>query len=185
MGFRVHKEFSMTVVVAAFENEVPYGYRAFLAGKTSLAEGIPMNAIGVQPNMLLVEDGVATLTLGAPGTGYHVDDIVTLVQASASACRVRVLTVDGSGVILTWELATPGEGYTVANGLATTVAPSGGSNATFNVTAVADRTVVETFTITKSEADVVTSAEVDSAYYKYEIDDVAYAPEVVSDLPFA
>jgi hypothetical protein len=174
----------MTTVVAAFENDPPYGYQAFLAGQTSLAEGVPMNAIGVQPNTLLVEDGVSTLTLGAPGTGYHVDDIVTLVQASASACRVRVLTVD-AGAIATWELVTPGEGYTVANGLATTVAPSGGADATFNVTAVADRTVIETFTITKSEADVVTTAAVDSSNYTYEIEDVTYAPEDVSSLTFA
>lgn len=175
----------MPTVVAAFEDEVPEGYRAFLAGQTSLAEEVPMNAIGVQPNTLLVEDGVATLTLGAPGTGYHADDIVTLVQAGASACRVRVLTVNGSGAILTWELVTPGEGYSTPSTLFTTVTPSGGASATFNVLEVADRTVIETFTISKSIADVVTSAVVDSANYQYEIADVAYTPEDVSNLTFA
>ena len=173
----------MTTVVAAFEDEPADLYQQYLANMTSAAEEIEMNAIGVQPNMLLVEDGVSTLTLGAPGTGYAADDIVTLVQASASACRVRVLTVT-EGAITTWELVTPGEGYTVANGLATTVAPSGGANATFNVTAVADRTVVESYTITKSIAGVSTEAEVDDTHYKYEIDDVTYEPPDVTSLTF-
>lgn len=172
----------MTEVVAALE-ELPYLQQQYLAGKTSAAEEVPMSAIGVQPNTLLVEDGVSTLAMAAGGTGYIAGEIVTLVQASASACRVRVLTVN-AGAILTWELVTPGEGYTVANGLATT-SDGDGVNATFNVTAVADRTVIETYTITLSEADVVTTAAVDSSQYKYEIDDVAFAPEDVSALTFA
>lgn len=171
-------------VVAALE-QVPYLQEQYLAGQVSAAEELPMNAIGVQPNTLLVEDGVATLTMASGGTGYAADDILTLVQTLASACRIRVDTVNGSGVILTWTLMTPGEGYAVANGLATTVAPSGGSSATFNVTAVADRVVIDTYTIVKAVADVETTAEVDSAQYKCEIDGVAFAPEDVSSLTFA
>lgn len=175
----------MTTVVAALE-AVPYLQQQYLAGQASLAEEVPMSAIGVAPSTLLVEDGVSTLTLNAAGTGYHELDILTLVQASASGCRIRVDTVDvGDGHIDTWTLLTPGEGYAVATALATTVAPSGGTGAKFNVTAVADRTVIDAYTITKSVADVVTAAEVDSAQYKYEIDNVAFAPEDVTALTFA
>ena len=173
----------MTEVVAALEAE-PYLQRQYLAGKASAAKEVPMSAIGVQPNTLLVEDGVATLSLHAAGTGYHVDDILTLVQEDAAGCRVRVLTVN-AGAIDTWELVTPGQGYSALSTLSTTVAPSGGTNAEFNVLTVADRVVIDTYTITKSEADVVTTAEVDSAQYQYEIADVAYAPEDVSSLTFA
>lgn len=175
----------MTTVVAALE-DLPYLQQQYLAGKASEAEEVPMNAIGVQPSTLLVEDGVSTLTLNAAGTGYHELDILTLVQASASGCRIRVDTVDvGNGHIDTWTLLTPGEGYAVATALATTVVPSGGANATFNVTAVADRTVIDAYTITKSVSDVVTAAEVDSSQYKFEIENVTFVPEDVSNLTFA
>lgn len=76
-----------------------------------------------------------TMTSGGAG-GYHVNDIVTIVQGGAQLGTIKVLTVNGSGVILTWVLLTYGTGYSVANGLPTTVSPAGGSGATFNITAI-------------------------------------------------
>lgn len=84
---------------------------------------------------------IATFELGtAAGAGYHVGDILTVVQGGASGGTVKVKTVDGSGAITSLETAmeTVGTGYAIANSLATTVVPSGGSGATFDVLTVGD-----------------------------------------------
>lgn len=78
---------------------------------------------------------VSTLVQAAGGTGYAVNDVLTLVQAGGSGCTIKVLTV-AAGVITSFSILTPGTGYSIANGLATTVAPPGGTGATFNLTAV-------------------------------------------------
>ena len=80
--------------------------------------------------------------LAAPGAGYHADDVLTLVQTGASGCTFSVDSVDGSGHITAITLLTGGTGYVAASGLATTVAPSGGSNATVSITAHAGITLL-------------------------------------------
>jgi hypothetical protein len=79
---------------------------------------------------------IKTITMANGGSGYHVNDILTIVQGGAQLGTIKVLTVNGSGTILTWSLLTYGTGYSVANDLATTVLPVGGSGATFNITAI-------------------------------------------------
>lgn len=80
---------------------------------------------------------IKTVTMASGGTGgYHVNDIVTIVQGGAQLGTIKVLTVNGSGVILTWVLLSYGTGYSVANALPTTVLPSGGNGATFNIMAI-------------------------------------------------
>ena len=79
---------------------------------------------------------IASITLGSGGTGYSANDVLTIVQSGGANGTAKVLTVNGSGVILTLELLAAGTGYAVASGLATTVAPSGGSAATINVTSI-------------------------------------------------
>ncbi len=78
--------------------------------------------------------GIKTATLGAGGSGYTANDLLTVVEAGASGGIYRVLTVDGSGAVLTIRRAAQGTGYAVANGLATTGGT--GTNATINVAAI-------------------------------------------------
>ena len=73
----------------------------------------------------------------AGGTGYVVGDVLTVVQAGASGGTVTVAAVDGTGAItaLQKQATTPGTGYSVATGLATT--GGSGNSATVNINAVA------------------------------------------------
>lgn len=77
---------------------------------------------------------IATTTLASGGTAtYVVGDILTIVQTGATNGKIRVDTVS-AGVVLTYSVIDYGEGYSVANGLATT--GGGGTNCTINITAV-------------------------------------------------
>jgi hypothetical protein len=90
-----------------------------------------------------------TITAGADqGSGYHANDIITITQAGGTGGQVKVLTIGGGGEVATSELHVAGSGYTVANDLATTVSPSGGTGCLINITAVSTQGVgVRTVTI--------------------------------------
>lgn len=81
---------------------------------------------------------VRTISLNAGGSGYTVNDTLTIV-GGASNSTVTVLTVNGSGVILTIALADNGTGYSVANGLSTTGGT--GSGGKINVLTLVDETM--------------------------------------------
>lgn len=66
----------------------------------------------------------------AEGTGYSVDDILTL--AGGIGCTLKVLTVD-AGKVKTYQFLTGGSGYTIGT-KTTTVAPAGGSGCQISVT---------------------------------------------------
>lgn len=83
-------------------------------------------------------DGVIeSFTIAATGSGYDVDDVLT-VGGAGTGGTLKVTAVDGAGRVLTAELLTGGADYVVASAIATTVAPSGGTGCTINVTAVED-----------------------------------------------
>ena len=77
---------------------------------------------------------ISTVTIGAPGSGYQVDDILTIVQAGASGGQVRVTGIGGSGEVTSVSIEAAGTGYSVENVLATT--GGSGSACTINVTVV-------------------------------------------------
>ncbi len=77
-----------------------------------------------------------TLTIAAGGTGYAVGDVLTIVQTNSAGGTASVATVSAGGVVTAVTFLTGGTGYYVANTLATTVAPAGGSSCTLNITAV-------------------------------------------------
>jgi len=83
---------------------------------------------------------ITTVTLNAAGTGYSANDIVTIVQAGGSLGTVKVDTIGGGGAVATFSIITPGSGYAVANGLSTTVVPSGGTGFKLNITAIGSLT---------------------------------------------
>ena len=89
-------------------------------------------------------------TPAAEGTGYSVDDVLTVVQAGASGCTLKVLTV-AAGAVKTFELLTGGALYTPAAGLATTSVPSAGrSGCTVTITTVNTNNVNNLETLSKN-----------------------------------
>lgn len=174
------------MAITAFE-EVPNGYQQQLQARVSEAEVLPPNTFGVQPNRT-TDSGIATVTLHTPGTGYAANDILTITQNPAAGATVQVLTVTG-GAVATIALLTPGLGYSVDSDLDTTVAPSGGTGCKLNITAIVERTVIDSFTITRDTVTegtrAVEAAEVDSSYYLVEIEAAAKEPEDVSALEWA
>ncbi len=68
--------------------------------------------------------GIATSSISAAGSGYSVNDVLTVADGSGGT--IKVLTVDGSGVVLTYSLVTAGTDYTVA-----THATTGGAGTGF------------------------------------------------------
>ena len=89
-------------------------------------------------------------TPAAEGTGYSVDDVLTVVQAGASGCTLKVLTVD-AGKVKTFELLTGGALYTAAAGRATTSVPSAGrSGCTVTITTVNTNNVNNVETMSKT-----------------------------------
>jgi hypothetical protein len=74
---------------------------------------------------------IKTIVINDGGSGYSVDDVLTVAVGTGGTATV--LTVDESGVITGIELTTAGSGYDNATGAATTVAPSGGTGATVDI----------------------------------------------------
>ena len=88
-----------------------------------------------------IGDGiVASISIGNGGSGYSVNDVLTVVQSGGSGCTVTVTSV-AAGVVDGVSLTTGGTGYEVANNLATTVAPAGGTGCLINIVTLTTRTV--------------------------------------------
>jgi len=84
-----------------------------------------------------------TVTLNAGGSGYSVNDTLTITQAGGSLGHLNVDTIGGGGAVATISVKdAAGTGYTVANGLATTVSPAGGTLCTVNITAVTNYYII-------------------------------------------
>jgi hypothetical protein len=80
-----------------------------------------------------------TVTVNAAGTGYTIGDILTISGGGDGNAEVEVLTVGGSGQVLTISLYDNGTGYTAGlTNLATTGGT--GSACTLNVTAIINQT---------------------------------------------
>jgi hypothetical protein len=82
--------------------------------------------------------------INAGGTGYSEGDVLTVVQAGATSATLTVTAVDaGTGAVTEAEITTDGANHSVADGLATTVAPSGGTGCTIDATEVSPETILE------------------------------------------
>lgn len=76
---------------------------------------------------------IATVVLAAAGTGYAVNEIITVVQAGGALGTIHITAITGggsTGPISAYHLEAGGSGYATANGVATTGI---GANATFNI----------------------------------------------------
>ena len=66
------------------------------------------------------------------GSGYSVDDVLTIVQGTNTTGTITVTGVDGSGVITSISIDDGGEDYYLEEGLSTT--GGDGSDCTINIT---------------------------------------------------
>ena len=89
---------------------------------------------------------VGTVTIAAQGTGYVVDEILTVVQTGASGCRLKVTTIGAGGVVTGLQVVDGGLTYETGTALATT----GGSGAglTVNITGLSSATILKYVTMT-------------------------------------
>lgn len=85
---------------------------------------------------LPLTDGIKTSTLGVGGSGYAVGNTFT-VNTGTTLATGKVLTV-ATGVVETYEILTPGSGYTVADGVATTATSGSGTGLTIDITVLQD-----------------------------------------------
>lgn len=116
---------------------------------------------GVEQNYK-IRGAVTTISLVNGGTGYSVNDVLTLVQAGSSGATVTVTSVN-AGVITGISLTTGGTNYYTATGLATTVSPGGGTNATITINAVNSSNTItldSVSTIAASTGDGASEAQV-------------------------
>ena len=86
---------------------------------------------------------VTQVSVNAAGSGYSVDDVLTLVESGSSGdCTAKVLTVGGSGEVETFYSSTPttpGYNYTVGSKETT---GGGGSGCTILISTVTDAELV-------------------------------------------
>ena len=147
--------FSSATVVAVQAALVAY-LNSLAIGEEVVYSSLYGVAISVMPNpsqpefsikavtLGLLASGLFTVTPGAVlGTGYVVNDVLTVVQGGASGGTVTVTSVDGGGGItgLSAQVTTLGTGYTVANNLATTGGT--GTGAEVDVLAVQPTTSID------------------------------------------
>jgi uncharacterized phage protein gp47/JayE len=138
-----------SATVAAVQTAIVAYLDGLAIGEAVVYSSLYGAAISVMPNPSQPEFSIKSLTLGttatglftvvpgsSAGTGYAVNDVLTVVQPGASGGTVTVTSVDVGGAItgIDQQVTAFGVGYSVASGLATTGGT--GSGATVNVTAV-------------------------------------------------
>lgn len=119
-------------------------------GETVTYSSIYGSALSVMPNLSLPQFSIKSLSIGTSassiftgtvggsgGTGYVVNDVLTVVQSGASGGMFTVTAVGSGGVItaVSPTPTSPGTGYSVANNLSTTGGT--GTGAEIDITAVA------------------------------------------------
>lgn len=98
-------------------------------------------------------DRMDTVAINTAGTGYALNDILTVVQSGASGGTLKVTSIGSGGTVTGVSLVTGGSGYSAATGLATTVSPSGGTGCTIDVSAVAAESLLEALQACRSIND--------------------------------
>src|SRR6185437_7642413 len=76
--------------------------------------------LGFYPKFGIFAQALASAVPNAvAGSGYDVDDVLDVAQPGASGGQVKVTAVDGTGAPTSYSIQTPGTGYRLAAGVAT------------------------------------------------------------------
>ena len=89
--------------------------------------------------------GLATITISNAGTGYQVNDELTILITGATTVaspKVKVVSVDGSGAVTAVSITDPGR--LTALGTVATASGGGGADVTFNIMTFGIRSVILT-----------------------------------------
>lgn len=120
---------------------------------------------GVNCNLLFgdlvdLTNAINSMTIATAGTGYSINDIITITTGSGTA-NIRVLTIGAGGTVLTWRWETSiGTGYSTGTNIATTSAT--GINFTVNIVSLmATQTI--TITGTPAATDIITDRTIATA----------------------
>lgn len=84
---------------------------------------------------------VATMALQAPGSGYAVNDVLTISGGGGAGATLTVNSVSGNGAVTSFTLTTRGSGYANTSGAATT--GGGGAGATITITVATGEIVLD------------------------------------------
>lgn len=133
-----------------------------------------LNGLALQLQYSINPFPITAITLGSGGTGYIINDVLTIVQAGASGGMVTVTGVN-AGVITSVSLTLGGSNYSVENGLAVTGGT--GTGATINVTAV-DATNAASWTQSGSGLINKSFTIQTKQYWRFAIANPASAPEL-------
>lgn len=112
----------------------------YVAANLAFSQPVPPRRIAIG-RWDTTAGAITGVTIAAGGSGYHIGDVLTVVQAGGSLGTLTVNAVSATGVVTDVEILTRGSGYTAASGLATTVAPSGGSSCTITISSVTETAV--------------------------------------------
>ena len=126
-----------------YENQYGYtaGYGLVSTAGTAITQiiGYPFDSSdATQSITIITATAIGAATVGASGgTGYAVNDVLTVVQSGGALGEVTVLTLGASNAVATVAVSptSPGAGYSIANNLATTGGT--GSGAQIDITALA------------------------------------------------
>lgn len=112
-------QYSMETDQITTGKQLDNGVACHLAAKVSGQNPIPLTTI------TRTATGMVTAgTIAAPGSGYNIDDLLTV---DAKGGVVRVTSVSSTGGVLTVSLETCGTGYTAGTNKATVPTPTGGT----------------------------------------------------------
>lgn len=103
---------------------------------------------------VIISGKASTIAVNVGGTGYNVGDIVGLVQTGGVGAKAVVSAVD-AGVVTGLVLVEGGQGYSVANGLATTAISGGGTGLTVNITALSTAAMAVSNSGTQNAGDAL------------------------------
>lgn len=121
---------------------------AFFGGATNVVVGTNppyqiSDFVQIFPKWGTSTQAVALATLANGGIGFAVNDQANVIQPDASGCVVTVTAIGASGAVTGLAVSQSGQGYSVAQGLATAaIAPSGGSGLTVNVTLISPSNLI-------------------------------------------
>lgn len=100
---------------------------------------------------LAASGSVRSAAVNAGGSGYSVDDVLSV--AGTTPATFTVASVDEDGAVLTITRTTVGAGFVDATAAATTVAPAGGTGCTLDI--LAERAVASVTVVNGGQAYVL------------------------------